>query len=90
MSPLGIGIGLGLSAYKNSLDSFYIAVGILQALAAGTIFYVVVFEIILREKSKKDVPGLTQFACVFVGFSAMLVVELCGESFNGAHRIFSQ
>ena len=47
-------------------------------LAAGTILYIVVFEVLLREKSKR-VPGLLQFLFIVLGFTAMLLVNVYGK-----------
>ena len=52
---------------------------LLQALAGGTLLYVVVFEVLQREKSKEKVPGLLQLLCVIVGFSALMMVEILGK-----------
>ena len=52
---------------------------IFPGLAAGTILYIVVFEVLQREKSK-SVPGLLQLAFVLLGFSTMLCIELFGRS----------
>ena len=54
----------------------------LTGLAGGTLIYVVVFEVLAREKTK-NVPGPAQLACVVVGFGTMLVVELFGEHHHG-------
>ena len=50
-----------------------------QALAGGTILYVVVFEVLQREKCKEKVPGLVQLFCVILGFSALMMVEILGR-----------
>ena len=47
-------------------------------LAAGTILYIVVFEVLLREKSKR-VPGLLQFLFIVLGFTVMLLVNIYGK-----------
>ena len=52
---------------------------ILQALAGGTILYVVVFEVLQREKCKEKVPGMAQLTCVILGFSVLMLVEILGE-----------
>ena len=53
----------------------------LQALASGTIIYVVVFEVLERERSK-NVSGLAQLFFVILGFCVMLSVELLGKVLN--------
>ena len=51
---------------------------ILQALAGGTIIYVVVFEVLERERSK-NVSGLAQLFFVILGFCVLMAVELLGK-----------
>ena len=41
--------------------------------------YVVVFEILQREKSKEKVPGLVQLVCIILGFSTLMLVEVFGK-----------
>ncbi len=55
------------------------AVAVLQALAGGTIIYVVVFEVLQRERSK-SVSGLVQLVFVILGFSVMMFIELFGKN----------
>ena len=50
----------------------------LVGLAAGTILYIVVFEVLLREKSKR-VPGLLQFLFIVLGFTVTLLVNIYGK-----------
>ena len=49
----------------------------MQALAGGTLLYVVAFEVLERERSK-SVSGLVQLFFVILGFSVMTTVELLG------------
>ncbi|KAJ2949386.1 hypothetical protein O0L34_g15299 [Tuta absoluta] len=72
-SVAGIATGAGLEtveALKNSA-----AVPIMQALAAGTLLYVTVSEVLPRERArwheKKRSAGAAQFIAVCIGFSAM-------------------
>ncbi|XP_059097694.1 zinc transporter ZIP1-like isoform X2 [Tigriopus californicus] len=82
VSPLGIAIGI-LIAEASAFDpeGHSLVVGILQGLAAGTILYVVVFEVLQRERTK-SVPGLLQFSFVVLGFCTLLCIEL----FVGHHH----
>jgi len=48
----------------------------LQALAAGTLLYVSVFEVLGREKARKNAPGLLQLFCAIAGFCALMTVDL--------------
>jgi len=69
MSPLGIGLGIAVTtSMAHGSPAYDWTVGILQALAAGTLLYVVVFEVLQREKSKEQVPGLVQLFFVVAGF----------------------
>jgi len=77
MSPLGIGIGIAVtSAMEDQSTAYTLSVAILQAIAAGTLLYVCVFEILEREKSKENVPGLLQLLFVILGFCTLLTVSL--------------
>ena len=49
-------------------------------LAGGTILYVVMFEVLQREK-EKEVSGIFQLLGIVLGFSAMMVLELLGKLF---------
>ena len=75
MSSVGIGIGLMVIDSIESKPAFHLTVAILQALAGGTILYVVVFEILERERSK-NISGLLQLFFVIIGFTALLMVEI--------------
>ena len=62
-----------------------------QALAAGTLLYVCVFEILEREKSKEHVPGLLQLLFVILGFTTLLLVTILSKEktellWNHFHR----
>ena len=49
------------------------------ALAAGSILYVVAFEILQRERSKMIRPKIAQFIAVVVGFAALMTVTLLSK-----------
>ena len=53
----------------------------IQGIAGGTLLYVVMFEVLNRERTK-NVAGLVQLAGILVGFASMLMIEIFGESFN--------
>ena len=80
MSPVGVGIGLAIIGNITHETSYYMSVAVLQALAGGTILYVVAFEILERERSK-SISGLVQLCFVIVGFATMMTVELLGTTF---------
>ena len=85
VSPLGVSIGIGVTeaaaaAASQPEDGHYLTVGILQGLSAGTILYVVVFEVLQREKTKRKIPGLVQLVFILIGFAIMLCIEILGTS----------
>lgn len=77
MTPLGIAIGIAVTTASQS-QGFNLTAGILQSMAAGAILYVVVFEVLQRERSKEQVVGLVQLGFVILGFGVMLGLELGG------------
>lgn len=74
-SPLGVGIGIGINHAQSETPFYSFTVGTLQALSAGTILYVVVFEILQRER-QKDINGFLQLITLVLGFVAMMFVEI--------------
>jgi len=68
VTPVGIGLGMIFSGDDLS-------VAVLQGLAGGTILYVVMFEVLQREK-EKEVSGIVQLFGIVLGFSAMTVLEV--------------
>ena len=57
VSPLGVGVGLAVS--EQPTEDHQVIVAVLQGLAGGTIVYLVMFELVQRERGKK-VAGLLQ------------------------------
>ena len=51
-----------------------------SALAAGSILYVVAFEILQRERSKMIRPKIAQFIAVLAGFAALMTVTLLSKT----------
>ena len=47
-------------------------------LSGGTIMYVVVFEVLERERSK-SISGMIQFTFFLLGFIAMVCIDVFGE-----------
>ena len=79
VSPLGVGIGIGISSAAGAGgDAYTFTVAILQALAGGTLIYVVVFEVLQREKSK-SVSGMAQLTFVILGFCTLMCIEIFGK-----------
>ncbi|XP_063383210.1 zinc transporter ZIP3 [Cydia fagiglandana] len=72
-SVAGIALGAGLEAVQSIQDS--VAVPIMQALAAGTLHYVTVSEVLPRERARfheqKRWSGMAQLAAVLAGFAGM-------------------
>ena len=57
-----------------------LSLGVLSAFAAGTLVYVSMFEIIQREQSKDEIPGLVQLLFVLLGFTAILLFTRYGNN----------
>ena len=76
ITSVGGAIGIGISEAQSNSASYQITTAVLQALAAGTLLYVVFFEILTRERSKAEINGLLQLLCVVLGFSVMMCVTL--------------
>ena len=73
-----LGIGIIITSNAATTSAYFLSVAILQALAGGTIIYVVVFEVLERERSK-NVSGLAQLFFVILGFCVLMAVELLGK-----------
>ena len=76
-SCLGIAAGILITEAGGSQVSD-VLVNTLQGLAAGTLLYVVMLEVLSRER-QKHLPGLLQFTAVILGFIIMLIIQLFGE-----------
>lgn len=83
-SAAGIGMGMGISEIPT--DYSELVLPILQALAAGTLLYVTVSEVLPRERSRwhdvteRRCAGVVQFVAVISGFVAMTVLTKYFES----------
>jgi hypothetical protein len=75
------GIGIIITSNADQGSAYFLSVATLQALAGGTIIYVVVFEVLERERSK-NVSGLAQLFFVILGFCVMMSVEILGKVLN--------
>jgi ZIP Zinc transporter. len=49
MSPLGIGIAVGIDQYMRNMQDLLVMTGIMQGLATGTFIYVTFFEVLPKE-----------------------------------------
>lgn len=77
VTPLGMGVGMILESQET-----LIIPTVLQALAAGTLLYVVFFEVLARERASNK-NGLLHFFGLVVGFAVMF-----GIAFICEYRIF--
>ncbi|XP_014615255.1 PREDICTED: uncharacterized protein LOC106793117 isoform X2 [Polistes canadensis] len=75
VTPIGIAVGLALSHFKNNSDTLGPTPTILQGMAAGTLLYVVFFEVLAREKANEK-SGLLQLLAIIVGFMLMLGLQI--------------
>lgn len=80
VTPLGIGIGILLSESSGSqVDVISV---VLQGMAAGTLLYVVFFEVLARERSNSH-SGIWQLLAIIVGFAVMIALQiLTGHEHN--------
>merc|ERR1712059_111166 len=79
VSPIGVVVGIIITEFSNTDSSYHeLTVAILQGLAAGTILYVVMFEVLQRERSNQ-VPGLGQLLAIILGFGAMVLIEIFAQ-----------
>ncbi|XP_037086843.1 filaggrin-2-like [Pollicipes pollicipes] len=81
-TPLGVLLGIVVSQPDN--PGSLLATGILQGLAAGTILYVIFFELLGPEQQKPG-SGLLKFFVVLAGFVVMLVIHSSGGGHSHAH-----
>ncbi|KAK5649258.1 hypothetical protein RI129_000287 [Pyrocoelia pectoralis] len=79
-SVIGIVIGMGVTQIPEGISSFVFPV--LQGLAAGTLLYVTVSEVIPRERARwhkqhrHRIAGICQLLSVIVGFTVMSIFTL--------------
>ena len=73
VTPIGMGIGIAISTLQVS-SAYYVSVAVLQGIAGGTILYIVVFEVLERERSK-NVSGLAQLLFIVLGFGVISSIE---------------
>lgn len=73
---IGIGIGIALSETGRSDDD--VTSVVLQGMAAGTLLYVVFFEVLARERINKH-SGIWQLCAILVGFAVMFSLQLLSE-----------
>ncbi|XP_063920392.1 zinc transporter ZIP1-like [Zophobas morio] len=85
VTPLGIGIGLVLTESHDSHED--VASIVLQGMAAGTLLYVVFFEVLARERGNHH-SGVWQLFAILLGFAVMFCLQILTgheHSHGGAH-----
>ncbi|KAL6253629.1 hypothetical protein P5V15_015935 [Pogonomyrmex californicus] len=75
VTPIGIAIGLALDHFKNDSENLGPTPTILQGMAAGTLLYVVFFEVLARERANEK-SGLLQLVAIIIGFTLMLGLQI--------------
>jgi zinc transporter 1/2/3 len=75
VTPLGIGIGIALSNDGEEAGTNTVATVVLQGMAAGTLLYVVFFEVLQRERANTQ-SGIWQLVAIMAGFAIMFVLQL--------------
>ncbi|KAJ8968765.1 hypothetical protein NQ314_002114 [Rhamnusium bicolor] len=78
VTPLGIGAGIILSDRQNSED---ITSVVLQGMAAGTLLYVVFFEVLARERGNQH-SGIWQLLAILSGFATMFMLQILSKYLN--------
>ncbi|XP_020288066.1 protein zntC-like isoform X1 [Pseudomyrmex gracilis] len=75
VTPIGIAVGLALGHFKNDSENLGPTPTILQGMAAGTLLYVVFFEVLARERANEK-SGLLQLVAIIIGFMLMLGLQI--------------
>ena len=75
ISLVGTCVGIIITSHSSTGSAYYIVVAIFQALSGGTLIYVVVFEVLERERSK-NVSGLAQLCFFLLGFCVLSTLFL--------------
>jgi len=75
VSPIGVGVGMALTSPDQEGEMATNALVVLQGLATGSLFYVVFFEILEKER-QKNVNGLLQVASMSAGYIFMVLLGL--------------
>jgi zinc transporter 1/2/3 len=73
--PLGIGIGIGLSEGDSNGG---VPNAILQGISAGTLLYVVFFEVLQRERYGHE-SGVLRLLAIMIGFGLMFGLRIAGK-----------
>lgn len=75
VSPIGVGVGMALTSPEQEGEMTTNALIVLQGLATGSLFYVVFFEILEKER-QKAVSGVLQVVSMASGYIFMVLLGL--------------
>lgn len=75
-SPVGIFIGLVMTNNSQFSDTLSIVSVVLQAMATGTLLYIVFFEVFRKQFGDYKISGLMRLAASVSGFVFMLCIQL--------------
>ena len=78
VTPLGIGVGIALSNDGEDAGTSGVATVVLQGMAAGTLLYVVFFEVLQRERVNTQ-SGIWQLVSIMAGFVIMFALQIMSE-----------
>ena len=78
VTPLGIGVGIALSNGGEDAGTSSVATVVLQGMAAGTLLYVVFFEVLQRERANTQ-SGIWQLVAIVAGFAVMFALQIISE-----------
>ncbi|XP_071443024.1 zinc transporter ZIP1-like [Hetaerina americana] len=90
VTPLGIGAGIAVTAAESGaaegMSSSVVAV-VLQGMAAGTLLYVVFFEVLQRERAGSHAAsaGLCHLLAILLGFGLMLGLQILSGHEHHSH-----
>lgn len=87
MTFKGIGIGM-LVTSGDTFSAETATTTVLQGMAAGTLIYVVFFEVLHRERSNLAHAGIWQFLAVIIGFLVMFGLINAGQTTTFLHLQF--
>lgn len=73
MSPLGIGVAVGIEKMEKNLHELLLLTGVMQALATGTFIYVTFFEVLPKE-IQSGRHRLLKLLAIIMGFVAVCIV----------------
>ncbi|CAH0754617.1 unnamed protein product [Bemisia tabaci] len=86
VTPIGIGAGIALSTYHGEASDGGLTTTLLQGMAAGTLLYVVFFEVLQRERANTQ-SGLLQLLAIMAGFGTMFALQfLTHHSHSHSHH----